>query len=200
MALTSNELAARNVRRFRSERRLSLGDLARRSGVSKQTLSKIEAGAGNPTVDTLAALASALDVSLRSLLTEWGNPVFVQRASAAPWDDEGGWATRTMGQIYGSGHVRTVIVRLDESMPRRTEIEPHSAGTLHHAYVISGRVRLGPVNAAVHLEPGDFIRYPGDGDHVIERLTKQATLHMVTTVPQVPQFGPEGQRELPAPA
>jgi transcriptional regulator with XRE-family HTH domain len=200
MELDGNVLVARNVRRFRSERRLSQGELARRSGVSKQTLSKIEAGVGNPTVDTLAALASALDISLRSLLTEWGSPVFVQRASTAVWEDAGGWATRTMDQIYGSGYVRTAVMGLNESMPRRTEVEPHSAGTLHHAYVLSGRVRLGSVDAAVELGPGDFVRYPGDGVHVVERMGKQATVHIVTTVPQVPQFGPEGQSELPMPA
>ena len=55
-------------------------------------------------------------------------------------------------------------------------------------------------NAAVDLGPGDFVRYPGDGLHVVERLGKQASLHIVTTVPQVPQFGPEGQPEEPLPA
>src|SRR5215213_1572428 len=121
MTMNGNELVSRNVGRFRGERRMSMGDLARRSGVSKQTLSKIESGVGNPTVETLAALALALDVSLRSLMTEWGSPVFVQRASAASWENAGGWVTRTMDQIYGSGYVRTAIVGLDESMPRRTE-------------------------------------------------------------------------------
>jgi quercetin dioxygenase-like cupin family protein len=67
------------------------------------------------------------------------------------------------------------IVVLDESMQRRTEVEPHSAGTLRHAYVISGRVRLGPLNATVDLEPGDFVRHPGDGVHVVDGLGKQAT-------------------------
>jgi transcriptional regulator with XRE-family HTH domain len=52
----SSELVARNVRRFRLERGFSIGDLARRSGLSKQTLSKLEMGNGNPTVDTLAAV------------------------------------------------------------------------------------------------------------------------------------------------
>ena len=200
MTADANDLVARNVRRFRGERGLSLGELARRSGVSKQTLSKLETSSGNPTVDTLDSLASALDVSLRSLLTEWGSPVFVQRAAGASWEREDGWQARTMDQIYGSGYVRTAIVRLDDSLPRRTEVHPHSAGTLHHAYVISGRVRLGPVGATVDLEPGDFVRYPGDGVHVVERLGRQAILHIVTTVPQVPQFGPSGQVELPVPA
>jgi len=51
---------------------MSLGDLARSSGLSKQTLSKIEKGDGNPTVETLALLGPALYVPARRFLTEWG--------------------------------------------------------------------------------------------------------------------------------
>ena len=68
--MDSSELVARNVRRFRLERGFSIGDLARRSGLSKQTLSKLEMGNGNPTVDTLSAVGDALDVSLGRLVTE----------------------------------------------------------------------------------------------------------------------------------
>src|SRR5690242_21201967 len=81
----SNQLIARNVRRFRRERAMSMGELARRSGLSKQTLSKIEQGSGNPTVETLAQLGAALDLPARRLFTEWGTPVYVQR------HDEGSW-------------------------------------------------------------------------------------------------------------
>ena len=42
-----NMLVARNMRRFRLERAMSLGEVSRRSGLSKQTLSKIELGEGN---------------------------------------------------------------------------------------------------------------------------------------------------------
>lgn len=61
-ASEENQLVARNVRRFRRERAMSLGELARRSGLAKQTLSKIEQGTGNPTVETLALLGAALDL------------------------------------------------------------------------------------------------------------------------------------------
>src|SRR6201993_3629574 len=71
---TQTQLVARNIRRFRRERAMSLGELARRSGLSKQTLSKIEQGLGNPTVDTLAQLGTALDLPARRFLTEWGTP------------------------------------------------------------------------------------------------------------------------------
>lgn len=68
---TESGLVALNVRRYRQERALSLGELARRSGLSKQTLSKIEQGSGNPTVETLSLLGAAFNVPARCLLTEW---------------------------------------------------------------------------------------------------------------------------------
>lgn len=74
-----NDLISRNLRRYRTDRGMSLGELARRSGLSKQTVSKVEQGAGNPTVETLSLLGRALGVPARRMLTEWGTPVFVQR-------------------------------------------------------------------------------------------------------------------------
>ncbi|MDM2116126.1 helix-turn-helix transcriptional regulator, partial [Mycobacteroides abscessus] len=110
-----NTLVARNVRRYRQERALSLGDLARRSGLSKQTVSKIEQGVGNPTVETLALLGEALQVPPQRLLTEWGTPVFVQRASEDGWVDKGARSERLLDEIYGSGYVRNLVVRLERT-------------------------------------------------------------------------------------
>ncbi len=58
---------------------MSSAELARRAGLSKVTLSQLEAGRGNPTIETLDALAIALPIPLVDLLvrdTEPG-PVFV---------------------------------------------------------------------------------------------------------------------------
>jgi transcriptional regulator with XRE-family HTH domain len=184
-----NELVARNVRRFRMERGLSLGDVARRSGLSKQTLSKLESGGGNPTVETLAALGAALDVSLRRLLTEWGTPVFVQRAAEGTWERAAGRDERALDEIYGSGYVRTSLLRMARSADS-LELAPHPLGTLHHVFVVSGRVRLGPVADAVDVSGGDFARFPGDVPHRYVCLSDKALMHVVTTVPQVRQFSP----------
>ena len=50
---------ARSLKRRRLERAISLSELARRAGVSKATLSSLERGTGNPSVDTVWALAEA---------------------------------------------------------------------------------------------------------------------------------------------
>ena len=185
--MDSSELVARNVRRFRLERGFSIGDLARRSGLSKQTLSKLEMGNGNPTVDTLDAVGDALDVSLRRLVTEWGTPVFVQRADDGEWSEFAGRQERALDEIYGSGYVRTLLLRTSRG-DDSGEIQPHPPGTLHHVYVVSGKVRLGPVTDLVEISAGDFVRFPGDIVHRQTCLSDRALLHMVTTLPQVRQF------------
>lgn len=186
-----NALVATNLRRFRLERSLSLGDLARRSGISKQTLSKIEQGEGNPTVETLGALATALDLTTRRLLTQWGTPVFVQREVDSKWDQGTGWSQRMLDEIYGSGYVRTLLLRLERSGNRSETVEAHQPGTLHHLYVITGKIRTGPSTDPVDLSAGDFVRFPGDVAHAHVCLTERALAHMVTTVPQVRQLGPQ---------
>ena len=62
-----NALAA-NLRRLRAERGLSTVALARDSGVARATLAQIEAGRGNPTLETLYALANTLEVALADVI------------------------------------------------------------------------------------------------------------------------------------
>ena len=189
-APTENQLVARNIHRFRRERAMSLGELARRSGLSKQTLSKIEQGLGNPTVDTLAQLGGALDLPARRLLTEWGSPVYVQRHDEGSWNAHAEWAERILDETYGSGYVRTLVLTLERVGRQPQVIDPHPSGTLHHLYVITGKVRAGPVSEPIDLVAGDFARFPGDTPHLLACLSERASAHMVTTVPQVRQFGP----------
>jgi transcriptional regulator with XRE-family HTH domain len=190
-----NQLVARNVRRFRRERAMSMGELARRSGLSKQTLSKIEQGSGNPTVETLALLGAALDLPARRLFTEWGTPVYVQRHDEGSWTDVAERSERVLDETYGSGYVRTLTLRLERAGAEPHVSDPHSAGTLHHLLIITGRVRAGPVDEPVELTAGDFVRFPGDTPHLLSCLSERASAFMVTTVPQVHQFGPTVTRE-----
>src|SRR5690242_16144007 len=62
------DVIAASLRRERSRAGLSLTELARRAGVAKSTLSQLEAGSGNPSVETLWALGVALDVPFSRLV------------------------------------------------------------------------------------------------------------------------------------
>ncbi len=59
---------ARNVRHLRIAAGLTQGALAKRAGINRSQVSRLEAGHRKPTLDTLARLAKALQVTPRSLL------------------------------------------------------------------------------------------------------------------------------------
>src|SRR5437868_2720631 len=58
---------SRNLRKRRVGRGVSLSELSRLAGISKSTLSALERGTANPAIETLWALATALDIPLAAL-------------------------------------------------------------------------------------------------------------------------------------
>src|SRR3954451_9630370 len=97
-----NAIVAATLTRLRPRETLSLGALATRSGVGKATLSRLEAGQGNPTIETLYALADALSVSLGDLVSDASGLALHLRASDAP-ELEGALRAKVMDRIYGVG-------------------------------------------------------------------------------------------------
>ena len=61
------------IRQYRHEKKLSQEDLARCSGVSYNTIVKLEklSKPANPTVGTLTSIAKTLEVSIQTLLSDW---------------------------------------------------------------------------------------------------------------------------------
>lgn len=66
-AETLKRTLGRNVQRRRLELGMSVDDLAARADIPSQRLVQIEAGHGNPSVDTIGRLAMSLNTPLASL-------------------------------------------------------------------------------------------------------------------------------------
>lgn len=182
--MSISSVISRNVKRFREEQELSQVALAERSGLSKQTILGVEAGRANPTVDTLEALAGALNVSLRALISEMGSEVLFHPGALIQWQDQGSLSLRTLDQAYGSGYVHNAVIKLDS---RKGAVRSLSGtrGMLRHCYVLEGIVELGPEGRTVQAEVADFVRFPGEGPHIFHPITPTALLFVVTTMPQL---------------
>lgn len=105
-----------------------------------------------------------------------------------------GWSERVLDEIYESGFVRTLMLRLDRREPSAERIEPYAPGTLNYLNVISGKLRTGPISDPVELTAGDFVRFPGDIPHQLVCLSDKVVAHLVTTLPQSRQFRPTALR------
>lgn len=158
------------LRRERERHGLSLTELARRAGVAKSTLSQLESGAGNPNVETLWALAVALDVPFSRLVDPPTTTVRVVRAGeghAIPSDHAP--FTGTLLAACPPGARRDLHVITGEPGPPR-EAHAHIRGTVEHLVVTTGRWRAGPPDAPVELGPADYACFPGDRPHLYQAL------------------------------
>lgn len=165
---------AANLRRLRTERGRSLSELARASGVGKATLSALEAGRGNPTIETLSALASALGVPTGDLLASAADDtVTVVRT------DEGASIETRLGSIRLIQRMPGVPpVELYESVfePGASRVAtPHAVGTREWVFVVKGRLRTGPVEREVDLKAGDLASFAADVPHLYEAGPRGAT-------------------------
>jgi transcriptional regulator with XRE-family HTH domain/quercetin dioxygenase-like cupin family protein len=88
--------AREHIRAARKSRGMSLRELARRVGVSASLLSQIENGHSDPSVSTLYALVSVLELSLDVLL-ESGKGVASAPSSTKPTDAERNDSTTSWG-------------------------------------------------------------------------------------------------------
>ncbi|MBA3908171.1 MAG: helix-turn-helix transcriptional regulator [Pseudonocardiales bacterium] len=164
------DVIAASLRRERERHGISLAELARRANLAKSTLSQLESGIGNPSIETVWALAVALDVPFSKLVDPPQEPMQVIRAGE--------------GNVMRSDHAPFAVTLLSACPPgaRRDlhiltaepggarDAHAHLRGTTEHVVVAAGRWRTGPVGAEVELGPGDYARFPGDREHSYEAM------------------------------
>jgi transcriptional regulator with XRE-family HTH domain len=170
------------IRDLRIARGLSLSELSRDSNVAKATLSNIESGEANPTLDTLWHLSMALKVPLSSFFGEVQDEVTVIRANAMR-PVEGKTLSGRLVTMFDVDAARIEIFTGTLAPNGVQESPAHQRGVTEHIVLHAGRLKVGPRDKEVVLEPGDYIRMDAQQPHSYEALTDDV---LVTLVMQYP--------------
>ena len=161
---------AKSLVRERQRTGLSLGEIARRAGIAKSTLSQLEAGNGNPSLETLWSLCVALDIPFARLLEPQAQKTQVIRC---------GEGTKVVAEqahyqaillaACPPGARRDIYLLLTQPGADRIS-QPHPPGSIEHIIVTKGKARVGLTEAPEVLGEGDYICYPADQEHIFKAL------------------------------
>jgi transcriptional regulator with XRE-family HTH domain len=155
------------VRSIRQLRRLTLRDVAERTGLSESFLSQAERGRTSASIASLQRIAEALGVAVSDFFSpdETRQPLVLRRDARrfVAWGKLGRKALLTPKPF---GHVEVVVAELDPG--GSTGDDAYSHGDSEEVfYVLSGRVRLQLGDDAFELGAGDSVQYRSSTPHRI---------------------------------
>lgn len=165
--------------RERQRAGLSLAEVARRAGIAKSTLSQLEAGVGNPGIETLWSLCVTLNIPFSRLMEPDTRQLQVIRRG------EGLSVTAALADYQAillascPPGARRDIYLLEVQPGSERVSHPHNPNTVEHIIIARGRALVGPVDTAVELNVGDYITYPGDEPHLFRALEADTLAMMI---------------------
>lgn len=190
------ELASVIAWRVRARSRelgLSAAQLARRTGLSKPMISKIQAAQGSPSLHSLVRLADALEMPVTSLfqgLDEERDALYT-RAGTGP---ELGRPGRSGHRYQLLGSMRGPAKRMEPmlvTLASEAEVFPlyqHPGTEL--LYMLAGEMDYGYGGAVYEMRPGDALQLDGEVPHGPVRLVDLPARFLSVTAYGMP---PEGE-------
>lgn len=160
-----DDVIAQRVVQLRTAQRLSLAQLAERSGVSKAMISKIERRDSSPTATVLGRLAAGLGVSLTELLADAPATASRQprhKQDQAVWRDPAtGYVRRQVAEFDPASGTELIEIELPAGA-RIDYPQWHSKPYRQRLWVLAGELDLHYGDESHHLRAGDQLDFSVD--------------------------------------
>ncbi len=166
----------KQVRFYRKQMGMNLVDLGKATDLSQCMISKIENGQTSPSLATISALSSALNVPVTALFKtfdEQRDAVHVKAGQGLSIERRGtraGHQYQLLGHsLHGDVSVEPYLITLTES----SDVFPlfqHEG--IEFIYMLSGRLVYRHGSSTYTLEPGDSLFFDADVSHGPEELTQ----------------------------
>ncbi len=162
-----NEAIAKNLNAVRKEQGMSIGKLARYTGLSKAAISQIEQGGANPTINTISKLASALHVPYTALLNSR------ESSAKAVFRDDVPAAVSPDGSLkslnyYPSTPERNIKIMVLELAPNCAHSIESARDAERYIIVKSGSLAIEIGEFSYFLMEGDSISFDASEDCLIK--------------------------------
>lgn len=180
-----NYIIAENLKKHREEKKLSLDNVSKLSGVSKSMLGQIERGEVNPTVSTVWKIANGLKISFTELMSRPEIDIeIVDKAQIQPLiEDEGRFRNFPVFPFDNTRRFEMYSLEIDAG--GKLEAEAHPLGTQEFITVFSGEAAISLNGENYIVGKGNSIRFKADSPHSYVNIGHETcSLSMVIYYPQ----------------
>lgn len=156
-----DRLIAQRLKGLRSERGWSLDELARRSNVSRATLSRLENAEVSPTASVLGKLCAAYGLTMSRLLrlVEDEFVPLIRQSEQFVWTDPANGFQRRSVSPPAQALAAEVLDCTLEPGTRITYDRPPRQGLEHHLLLLEGQLDVTVEGHTYQVRPGDCLRY-----------------------------------------
>ena len=196
----SRVVLGRNVRRARTARGIPASELARRAELARATLTEIEAGRANPTLETLETLAAELGTTASDLLLATSEDRVVHvRAGEGTRKLNGVLDARLMHRTAVAETVAETWLVTVHAADEPQVAPPHPPYVVEQIYVVTGRVLAGPTRDPVEVHAGELLGFPADLSHLYRATDGDAEIVLTMIYPRPAAASGLVSRELEPP-
>ena len=156
-----DRLIAQRLKALRAERGWSLDELARRSNVSRATLSRLENAEVSPTTSVLGKLCATYGLTMSRLMhmAEDNFVPLIHRSTQSVWTDPTiGFRRRLVSPPAQALAAEALECELEPGT-HITYDRPPRSGLEHHLILIEGQLAVSVNGQTYDLRPGDCLRY-----------------------------------------
>jgi transcriptional regulator with XRE-family HTH domain len=178
------------LRAARLAARMTLAEVAQKSGLTKGFVSKIERDLANVSVASLMRLCEALGISVGTLFRADRGEVV--RTGAYPPINFGGSRMREY-LLTPAGEKRVQAILSDIEPGGGSGAEPYSLpADVEFVFVLAGQLHIGVGGEQVVLEAGDAFTFPGSAEHTFRVLPGAGRARVLWVfMPALPAAGDE---------
>jgi XRE family transcriptional regulator, regulator of sulfur utilization len=158
---------AQNVALLRKKRNLTQAGLAKIAGLPRSTLTYIESGQGNPSLQNLAKISAALQVSIEEMLSvPRGRYKLVKEEEISVYNR--GQGAVQVYELLPDPIPGMHIDRMEFDLGGRLRGIPHINGTKEYLTCLQGEVTVRTGGETFVVQKGDVLAFPGDQMHSYE--------------------------------
>jgi transcriptional regulator with XRE-family HTH domain len=165
------------IRAIRERRALTLREVAEKAGVSESMVSQIERNRVSPAIDTLLAIADALDLDLEYLFADYRRDrsvKVVRKNERSSFTTKPGVHYERLAQVEGQSRdgIEAYAITIEAGAKTGSAEYGHPGWEL--GIVEAGRAEITVGNHTHVLEAGDSASFRADAPHVVANPGKDA--------------------------